>query len=436
MNLTVGQISKTPTKPGLLGDGGGLYLQIREQADGDWSKTWVFRYRDRAVVGKDGKGKLRTVGLGPLSKVPLKAARGKAHELRKLLDQGVDPLRAKDAARKQAELAAAADRTFDQCAAEFLADNPKNGTAWQNTLATHVSPVIGQLPVASIDTPHVLKVLKPIWWELNETASRVRSRVETILGYATVHGYRKGDNPARWRNHLALVLPAPADVQQEKPQPALPYTRINEFVVALRQRPGLAARALELLILTAVRSGSLRAATWDEFDLEHAVWTIPADHMKGKKSKRTEFKVPLPARAVEIVRDLARHKQGPYVFPGTEPNEEMSDATLLAVIKRMNGEKLKDPPPPIWVDPKQDNRPIVVHGFRSTFSDWAAEMTAWPRDLREMALAHTIDNKVEAAYRRGDLFEKRRRLMDEWAAYCESHAPASADNVHAIRAVG
>jgi integrase len=424
--LTALAVKAVPTKAGYVGDGGGLYLQItkrappklgdaaRKPADG-WAKSWVFRYRDR-VVKKNGVGVLREIGLGPLADVSLKESREKAADLRKLLLNDQDPKQARVAARQQAQLDAAKAMTFDQCAAAYIEShkkgwsNPKHGAQWESTLASYASPHFGALLVKDVDTALVMKALRPIWDSKNETASRVRGRVESVLSWATVQGYRVGDNPARWRGHLDHLLPKPSSVQKVEHHAALPYNQIGAFAVDLRSQSGVAAMALEFAILTAARTGEVIGATRNEFDLDKLTWIIPAARMKAKK----EHRVPLSPRAAAIIKDLLDKHGDTFVFPGMKEKTPLSNMAMLALLKRM------------------DRSDLTTHGFRSTFRDWAAEATAYPGEVVEMALAHTIGNKVEEAYRRGDLFEKRRRLMDDWAAHCD-RVVSTGDNVRGIR---
>lgn len=401
-------------EPGYYGDGGGLYLQVSPSL----SKSWIFRFKIH--------GRSREMGLGSLTALSLADARLKAADCRRELADGVDPIDARNAAREtqraQGKLAVARTITFAACAKAYIEahspgwKNAKHASQWTNTIKTYAAPVFGSLAVQDIDTGLVLRAIEAIWKEKPETASRVRGRLESIFDWATVRGYRTGDNPARWRGHLEALLPARAKVRAVRHHPALPFPRLGAFMVDLREREGIAAQALEFLILTGVRSGEVRGATWDEFDLDAKVWTVPAARMKMK----VEHSVPLAPRAITIIERLSKVKTGPLVFStGAAP---LSDMTLAAVIKRMNG----DSEPPIWCDPKQGNAAIVPHGFRSTFRDWASERTSYPREVVEMALAHAIGDKVEAAYRRGDLFEKRRRLMNEWAKFCATSVGAGA----------
>jgi integrase len=270
--------------------------------------------------------------------------------------------------------------------------------------------VFGNLPVDTVDTGLVMKVIEPLWTTKTETASRLRGRIEAVLDWAAARGYRSGENPARWRGHLDKLLPRRDRVQRVQHHPALPYEDIGAFVLALRDRDGFAARGLEFLILTAARPGEVYGATWDEIDLDRAVWTIHADRMKAGK----EHRVPLPDRAVELLREMQEVRVSDFIFPGQGPGRPLSNMAFLQLLKRMRHEDL------------------TAHGFRSTFRDWAAERTSFPRELAEKALAHAVGNKVEAAYQRGDLFDKRRKLMDAWAQYCEStrHPNSNVTSIH------
>jgi integrase len=384
--------------PAVLHDGGGLYLRISPTG----ARSWVFRFQ----LG----GKRRDMGLGPYPDISLAEARGKAVEHRKQRHDGIDPLAAKAAQRQAQRLFAAKGRTFREVAEEFIGRNEmgwrstKHRQQWRNTLATYVYPIIGELPVAAIDTGLVVQVLDPIWATKPETASRVRGRIEAVLDAATVRGFRQGPNPAQWKGNLAHILPARAKMRKVAHHAALPFADIPEFLTALRSREGIAARALEFAILTAARTNEVLGTSWDEIDLAAKIWTIPAERMKGGR----EHRVPLSSAALAVLehlRPLAVQRDGrpapsAPVFPGARRALPMSNMRMLMLLRRMQRGEL------------------TVHGFRSTFSDWAAECTAYPREVVEMALAHTVENKVEAAYRRGDLFAKRRQLMAAWAGYC------------------
>lgn len=378
------------TKAGYHPDGAGLWLQVSPSG----AKSWIFRF---TLAGRH-----REMGLGPVHAVSLATARAKARECRALLLEGQDPIEARRAVKQAEDLERAQAMTFDQCAAAYIAahrsgwKNPKHISQWQNTLATYASPVIGKLPVASVDTGTVIKVLAPIWQEKTETATRLRGRIESILGWATVSGYRQGDNPARWRGHLDNLLADPARSKRTTHHAAMPWQEIGPFMVALRGQAGIAARALEFAILTACRSGEVRQATWSEIDPDAALWVIPAERMKAKR----EHRVPLSDAAMALLRSLPRHDG--LLFPGARVGRPLSDMSLTATLRRMG------------------RGDVTVHGFRSSFRDWCAESVAnsFPREVCEHALAHSLPDKVEAAYRRGDLIDKRSLLMEAWATYC------------------
>lgn len=411
--LSALQVTKL-SKPGLYGDGGGLTLQITNAG----VKSWLFRFmRDGKPFG---------MGLGPTHTISLAEARVKALEARKLLVDGQNPLTIK----KQKKLADALEHakiiTFDQCSKAYIEahrsgwKNVKHIDQWTNTLATYASPVFGQLPVADIDTALIVKCLAPIWQTKTETASRLRGRIESVLGWATTSGYRTGENPARWRGHLENLLANIGKSSRTKNHPSLPWPRIGEFMVALTAREGVAAKAVQFAILTACRSGEVRGAQWIEIDFREKIWTIPAGRMKARR----EHQVPLSDAALSLltsmrskVNALADQKIDPLVgklvFAGTK-GQVLSDMTLTAVIRRMNSEDER----PVWSDPTGQG--ITVHGFRSTFRMWAAETTAYPREVAEHALAHQLPDVVERAYQRGTQFLKRQSLMAEWGAYCTS----------------
>lgn len=378
------------SEPGYYNDGAGLYLQVAKAG----TKSWIFRFR----MG----GKQREMGLGPLHTVSLAQARDKAKECRALLLEGTDPLEARNTVKLDAALERARTVTFDHCAEQYIAahrgswKNAKHAAQWKSTIATYASPIIGMLPVAAVDTALVVKVLQPIWQEKTETATRLRSRIENILDWATVSKFRTGENPARWRGHLDNLLADPNKVAKVAHHAALPWQEIGAFMFDLRQRAGSAARAVEFAILTAGRSGEVRGAGWNEIDLDAAVWTVPAERMKAGR----EHRVPLSTHALALLRSLPA--VGQHVFPGQRGDAALSDMSLTAVLRRMERDE------------------ITVHGFRSTFRDWCAESVgnSFPREVCEHALAHSLPDKVEAAYRRGDLIEKRKVLMQMWADYC------------------
>lgn len=390
-------------KPGRHADGGGLYLLVKKTG----ARSWVYRFMLN--------GKSRDVGLGPaagVDAISLANARDKAAALRLKVNAGIDPLAERQAqaaeAHAEAQAAKIAGVTFKAVAEAYIAANEdswrnaKHRQQWRNTLATYVYPIIGDLPVAEIDTSHITAILDPIWNEKSETASRIRGRIETVLDAAKVRGYRQGDNPARWRGHIAHIM-RPRSRLSRGHHKAMPYDAVPEFFVVLHTREAVAALALEFLILTAVRTGEVLGATWDEVNSDKGIWTIPKERMK--KGDR-EHRVPLSARALDILRTVEAFDSD-YLFPSARGGK-LSGMAMAMLLRRMN----------------QD---CTVHGFRSTFRDWAAERTSFAHEVCEMALAHTISNRVEAAYRRGDLFEKRRRLMDDWAAFCTSEDLAVAN---------
>lgn len=388
------QTAKAPAKHAkFMADGRGLYLRVSAAG----TKSWVYRY---AIAGR-----LHDMGLGPYPDVSLAEARERVAAQRKLRLDGANPIAARKASRMAAKLDAAKIMTFRQCAEAYIAAhqsgwrNPKHAAQWPATLGAYVYPVFGDLPVAAVDVGLVMKAVEPIWNAKPETASRVRGRVESVLDWATAREYRQGDNPARWRGHLENLLPKRSKVQRVKHHAALPYAELPSFMAELRQQKGRAARALEFAILTAGRSGEVRGATWAEIDLEARLWTIPAERMKAGR----EHRVPLSNAAMEVLRPLAEARTGDTVFPGAS-GQPLSDMTLTMLLRRM------------------DRGDLTAHGFRSTFSDWCAEQTSTPSEVREMALAHAVGDKVEAAYRRGDLFEKRRQLAEAWSRYCAGGA--------------
>lgn len=377
-----------------VGGAPGLHLRITNGHRG-----WVLR----VVVGDQR----RDLGLGPFPEVALAEAREKARDIHKLVRQGIDPQITKLARRSALSARQASEKKFDWCTSEFIRSksdewkNAKHRQQWENTLKSYASPHIGDLLVQDIDLQHVLMCLEPIWKTKNETASRLRGRIESVLDWATVCKYRSGDNPARWKGHLDKVLPAPMKIQKVQHHPAVPIDDMHPFIVAVRQRDGMAAVALQYAILTAARSGEVRGAIWAEIDIDARVWTIPGSRMKAKR----EHRVPLSDAAIELLKKLPRIKDVDLVFPGAK-NQPLSDMSLTAVMRRMEIE-------------------AVPHGFRSTFRDWAGDRTEYPRDLAEMALAHILESKTEEAYRRGDALERRRAMMTAWAEFIGYGAPAT-----------
>lgn len=372
--------------PGMHSDGGGLYLRVRPNG----ARSWIFI----STVG----GQRRERGLGTLRSVSLAEAREKAAALRQAVSEGT-ALTSGDSRKMPAVPVAApsfgrfADQLINDIGAGFR--NAKHRAQWRSTLATHAAPLRPK-SVDEISTDDVVAVLKPLWLTVPETASRLRGRIERVLDAAKAKGYRTGDNPARWRGHLSLLLPKRQTLSRGH-YAALPFDQIATFVAALQGRPAMAARALEFTILTAARTGEVRGARWGEIDLDQAIWTVPAERMKAGRVHR----VPLSSRAVEILQAIRPREVAPdaHVFKG-ERSAMLSNMAMAMLLRRMGHDS------------------ITVHGFRSTFRDWAGEVTAFPRDVVEMALAHCIESKVERAYRRGDAFEKRRELMTAWADFC------------------
>ena len=385
--------------PGYIADGGNLYLRValgtaKAGKKPTVSRGWIFRYTLA--------GKTRDAGLGGYPTISLARARDQAERCRRLVAAGIDPIAAR-AEEQQAALAGSAKAiTFEQCAKAFIAGheagwrNGKHRQQWNNTLGTYAYPVFGALAVQAVDTGLVMKVLEPIWAAKPETAGRVRGRIERVLDWAKVRGYREGENPARLRGHLDNLLPKKSKVHKVKHHAAVSYRDIGAFMAKLREETSISAHALALLILTATRTSEVLDAPWGEFDLEERVWTIPAERMKADK----EHRVPLTKPAIALLREMDEIRTGDFVFPGAKQGRPLSNMALAMLMRRMG-----------YGD-------FTPHGFRSSFRDWAAERTSYPREVAEMALAHKIPDAVEAAYRRGDLFEKRRKLMEAWATFC------------------
>lgn len=365
----------------------GLYLYITPTG----ARSWVLR----TLIA----GKRRHMGLGAFPSVTLAMAREKARTARSEVEAGVDPIAARSEALKKLKEENLNAVTFESAAKAYIEahgdtwKNPKHRAQWSATLATYAFPVIGSLQTAHVTQAHVLAVLEPIWKTKNETAARLRGRIEAVLDWATVRGYREGENPARWKGRLDKLLPAPGKIQKTVHRKALTIDAVPQFMRDLHDKEGIAARALEFVVLTAARSGEVRGATWSEIDLGAAVWVVPGDRMKAGR----EHRVPLCAQAVELLHKVPRFVGNELVFPSPR-GKVLSDMALLAVMRRME------------VD-------AVPHGFRSTFRDWVGERTDYPRELAEQALAHTLENKVEAAYRRGDALEKRRTMMQKWSDF-------------------
>jgi integrase len=382
-------------------DGGGLYLRVTPEG----AKQWVLRY----MLNR----RPRWMGLGPLALYGLQEARTKALSARKLRHEGIDPIEARRAERARKRLEEAKAMTFRQCAEDYINShragwrNGKHAGQWNATLATYAFPVIGGLPVQSVDTGLVLKILEPIWKAKPETAGRLRGRIESILDYAKVRNYREGENPARWRGHLNKLLPARSKVHRVEHHAALSYAELSDFLARLHEQEGIAARALEFLILTAARTGEVIGARWNEIDLLDKTWTVPDERMKAHR----EHRVPLSARALAILGEMQAARQDDsdeaFVFPGRKSKTPLSNMAFLMLLRRMG------------------RGDLTGHGFRATFKTWTGERTSFQNEIVEAALAHVLGDKVEQAYRRGDFFEKRRRLMDAWAKFCEQPAPAN-----------
>ncbi|MFK5597959.1 tyrosine-type recombinase/integrase [Methylobacterium sp. HMF5984] len=386
--LTALAVARLKT-PGLYGDGGGLWLQV----SGKGGKSWVFRYTLR--------GKSREMGLGSANTFSLVEARHKALVCRKLCFDNVDPIEARQQQRREADIEAARAMTFRQCGEAYIEAhkagwrNAKHGAQWAATLEAYVYPVFGDRSVQAIDTALVTKAIEPIWTTKPETAVRVRGRIESILDWAKARGFRVGENPARWRGHLQNLLPRRAKIQRVSHHAALPFVEVPAFMQLLECQPGIASKLMAFTILTAARTGEALGARWSEIDIEAGVWIVPAERMKGG----TEHRVPLSAAALVVLAQM-RGLDETFVFPGGRRGKPLSNMAMLVLLRRM------------------ERSDLTVHGFRSSFRDWASETTHFPSEVVEMALAHTVESKVERAYRRGDLFEKRQELMRTWAVYC------------------
>lgn len=383
------------TEAGRHSDGGSLYLVIDGQGE-TMRRRWLFLF--------NWNGKRREMGLGGFPSVSLADARKARDAAEKMVREGKDPIAARDQARSEQ----AGKPTFGAVADELITTkesqwrNEKHRWQWRHTLSVYAAPLWAR-PVDEVDTAAVLEVLKPLWSEKQETASRLRGRIEAVLDAAKAKGHRSGENPAAWRGHLAHLLPKRQKLARGH-HPAMAYSDVPEFVARLRERPGLTARALELCILTAARSGEILGARWEEIDLDEKVWTVPSLRMKAGK----EHRVPLSGRAIEILQRLKTSKRGNLVFVGKDTDVPLSNMALAMLLRRMGVTG------------------VTVHGFRSAFRDWAGNETAFPREVAEAALAHLIGNDVERAYRRGDALEKRRLLMEAWALWCE---PTAGENV-------
>ncbi|MCB2007556.1 MAG: integrase arm-type DNA-binding domain-containing protein [Rhodoferax sp.] len=387
--LTEAKLHPVGTVPGLA-----LYISKTG------AKSWILR----TTIGT----RRSDMGLGPYPAVTLAGAIERARETLNTIRAGVDPVAAKRAKQSTIEW------TFERCALSYIAGheagwkNVKHGQQWRNTLETYVYPVFGNKHVRDVEISDVIRVIEPHWTTKNETMVRVRNRIELVLSWAAARNYRSKENPARWRGNLDQVLPKPSKVNQRESFEAMPVDAMHDFMRRLRGVPGTSARALEFVILTACRSGEARMASWSEIDLQLATWTLPKERMKAGRAHR----VPLSDQALELLEALPRFDKVDLLFPGRE-GKPLSDMAMTALMRRLG-------------------LTAVPHGFRSTFTDWAAERTGYPSEVREMALAHAIGNDTEAAYRRGDLFDKRRQLMADWAAFLDT-PPASGNVVRINR---
>jgi integrase len=391
-NLARAEVDKKQYVP----DGGNLYLQMSPGG----GKSWVFRgQRD---------GRRYEIGLGPLRVIGLAKAREKARKLHEQILDDIDPLERRRAAKAAARLTRAKATTFRECAEAYIADkqagwsNPVHAKQWPASLQTYAYPLLGDLPVQAIDTGLVMKVLQPHWSAKPETMDRVRGRIERVLAWATVSGYREGPNPAAWRGHLDELLPRKTKVRAVEHHPALSYVEVGAFMAELRAQEGIPARALEFIVLTAARTGEALGARWDEINLAERLWVIPGSRMKSGK----EHRVPLSNAAMAIIKQMAAIRHGDLVFPGTKPNRPMSPSLLPEVLRRLG------------------HADVTVHGMRACFRSWVAERTTVAHEVAEMALGHTQPEPVVRAYQRGDLFAKRRALAEQWARFCSELVPA------------
>jgi integrase len=390
-------------QPGSYGDGGNLYLQIGTAGN----RHWFFRFMQG--------GRSRKMGLGGADVVTLAEAREQALAARKLVQKGIDPIEARQSCKAASRAETARQISLRQCGEKYIAAHKAgwrsadHSRQWPSSLENHVYPTLGDLSVDAIGTGHVMKVLEPIWTAKPETASRLRGRIESVLDFAAARGFRSGENPARWRGHLENLLPARNKVAAIKHFPALPFNEVAGFMRELRELPGSAARALEFGILCASRSGEVLGARWSEIDLQNRMWVIPGQRMKSGK----EHRCPLSSRALEILEGLPRGK-GELVFE--RKGKPLSRDALQRVLKRMGRDD------------------IVMHGFRSSFADWAAERTAYSSELRELALAHAVGNRIEQAYRRTDMLDRRRRLAEDWSAFCAAPPQRASGKVQPFRA--
>ena len=407
LNLLSPKFVETTLKPGRYSDGGGLYLQVTAAKEGV-TKSWLFRYMRGGTTSRE-------MGLGAMTMrkgdgyTTLAQARQKRTKAREMLEAGIDPLQVKHAGRAAAKVEAARAMTFEQCSEQFIKDHAsgwkgqKHERDWRGSLKRFAYPMIGSLPVAAIDTSLIVKVLKPIWESKTKTAVDVRSRIELILNWAKLHGFRDGENPARWKGHLDHALPKPSKVSKINHHEAMPYDQLPPFIAALQTETVKGAAPLEWAILTAARSEEVLGAEWSEIDIGKRVWTIPSVRMKAEADHR----IPITDRMMNILE--AQPRAGRFIFAGQRPDKKLSAAVMWQLLQTM-----------------RPAASYTVHGFRASFRDWAAEQTEYANHVVEMALAHTIGSAVEAAYRRSDLFDKRRALMADWARFCESQPRSTA----------
>jgi integrase len=416
----------------------GLYLQVTGTVEGlVTGRSWIYRYQLN--------GRERQMGLGSLDDVSLAAARDKARDARALRAEGRDPIEARDqeaAAQRRAEARAV---TFRECAEAYVKaheaewSNPVHRAQWRSTLGLpredgrqpgkHRKPkcpsviaTIGNQPVSAVDTPLVMSCLQPLWDAgLYETCLRVRGRIEKVLDWAKVSGYRQGENPARWKGHISELLGDRNQLAPVRHHPAVPYEEMPALLVDLAGLNSVSARALAFTLLTVVRTDAIRGMRWVEFDLEARLWTVPPPRAKGRKAARREHRVPLSDQALAILEQMTKVKIGPYVFPGRHQGKPLSNMAMLECLRGVRSE--------LWQAVGDANGPgYTVHGTaRSAFKDWAAECTSFANIVSEAALQHTIKDQTERAYRRGDLLEKRRELMQAWADYACGKAATAAD---------
>lgn len=394
---------------GLHPDGDGLYLQVRGPA----AKSWLYRFMI--------DGKARAMGLGAYPATSLEVARADRDRFKRLRQAGQDPIEVRKQELHEVKMASMKAVTFTTAALEYMAakapqwGNEKHRKQWIQTLRTYADPILGELSVQAIDTAAVKKVLDQIWTTKPETASRLRGRIEMILDYCQSIGYRSGDNPARWRGNLKDLMPSLDDISEVENHPALPYQDIPAFMEKLRAEHNVAARALEWIILTATRANETLKALPSEIDVGESSWTIPKIRMKGRKGRKRPHRIPLSARAIELLKTLPRDSENPFLFQGQKRGKHISDGALRVLLVRMGITN------------------ATTHGFRSTFRTWAAEQTRFPREVLEKALAHTVGDETERAYDRGDLFERRRLLMDAWSGFCCSKIAGLGGKVISLR---